>query len=208
MTTLILKDGFATIDSNPVISIPLTTKFLSPVKVDFSRLQYDTPSSLRSFFERMRQRDLAVTCMLSFLTIFSGPLLITSFIRGTGTHTGEALDFKPVLSQDAHEMKLSPIYNTRPDLIRMLTTHDDYIKSLNLVLLIEENHVHIHYVSPRLASILAPGVYVKPIYSRAYQNDPYTQSLIQLVEGHEGGQIITAQRWLELNPDIKFQKRF
>lgn len=174
------------------------------------RLPWDLPDSRGLFLDRLTKLKTApvLKVLIEVMSIFSGPLLITSYMRGTGTHTGAALDFKPVLSLDAHKMGLSPMYNSRSDLIKSLMAYNDFIVLKNVVLLVEENHIHIHVVTKNLESLLAPGIYVKPVYSKRYNNDDVTDDMISMIEGRTGGKIISGSEFIKLFGSVPFLHRF
>lgn len=174
------------------------------------KLPWDVANSKEMLIHKLINlpNDGVMKSLLETLSLFKGPLLITSYMRGTGTHVGYALDFKPILSKDAHQMGLSPMYNARLNLIEGLLEYLNFIVLRNVVILVEENHIHIHAITPEFINLLPPGVYVKPVYSKKYSNDGYTEDLIKLIEGRAGNRIMSGEDFVNNFQDVKFVRRF
>lgn len=169
------------------VTIPVSSKC---VKLFSGSMNYDLPESRDALIASALKDANAYPLDNAFLGLipFNGPLLITSYLRGTGTHKGEAIDFKPMLSkaEDAHHFNLSPLYNARIIFLSSLLDLIPFYKQLGLVLLIEENHIHLHSVNHNNASIVGPGIYVKLLFNNNYSNDHESSKLIEKLEGIKG----------------------
>lgn len=162
-----------------------------PLIIMISDLTSDLPESLSTliaeimnFKGNLIREDSLLNVFISAL-VFSGPLILTSFLRGTGTHVGYAIDVKPLLQKDAHHANLSPLYNARIEFLKTLQQWQTFIEALNVVMLVEENHIHIHKAST-YCTVLPPGIYCKMMFNSKYNNDPLTVNLIHQIEGIKG----------------------
>lgn len=162
-----------------------------PLVIMISNLTSDLPESLSTLvsevltFNAPILKDDGLLNVFISMMIFSGPLIVTSYLRGTGTHIGNAIDVKPLIAKDAHNVNLSPLYNARIDFLNTLAQWLSFIQALNVVVLVEENHIHIHKVSQN-CQILPPGIYCKIMFNSKYTNDLNTSNLIQEIEGIKG----------------------
>lgn len=211
MSTIVLNKNTIFVNSSLLVDVPgfnFSKQVISIGSLPYDKAPPGFDSSESALLSRIIEKDPSILMMLNFMNKFQPDILITSFFRGTGTHVGYAIDFKPSLPVDAHDMGISPMWNCRPDLADVIDKIHKGSAFRDLLVLIEENHIHLNAVSKSPNLGLTAGVFVKlvmsPRYRKMYGNN---ETILHKIEGHTAGSIIPVSEFRKLLSSCRFKQR-